>query len=74
MKNSVIILVVSLVVFANCVNSVAGINHCLEHLYTNSVNTSFMQFTKETISHDYVALGRFKSLHCCAKGYRSIEW
>jgi hypothetical protein len=47
---------------------------CSEHRFTESINTTHMQFTKEIVSQEYAVLGQFKSLHCCAKGYRSIEW
>ncbi|XP_073944761.1 uncharacterized protein [Choristoneura fumiferana] len=36
--------------------------------------TTHMQFTKEPVPFEYGFLGHFKSIHCCVKGYRSIEW
>lgn len=74
MSKNVIVLVVNLLIAVSNVRPVAGIEHCSKHVYTSSINTSYMQFTKETINQDYAVLGQFKSLHCCAKGYRSIEW
>ncbi|XP_058822058.1 fibroblast growth factor receptor 2-like [Topomyia yanbarensis] len=53
---------------------VNGEDHCSEHRYNNSIDTDHMQFTKEVPDQEYGILGQFKSLHCCAKGYRSIEW
>ncbi|KAB0797551.1 hypothetical protein PPYR_09559 [Photinus pyralis] len=35
---------------------------------------NIMGFTKEPSKSEYAILGQFKGLHCCAKGYRSIEW
>lgn len=49
-------------------------DHCKERKFTNAFATTYMQFTKETVSEDYAIEGEFKNLHCCAKGYRSIEW
>lgn len=33
-----------------------------------------MQLTKEPIPFEYGFEDKLKSIHCCAKGYRSIEW
>ncbi|XP_068628291.1 uncharacterized protein [Battus philenor] len=46
------------------------------HCSTNTfhTNTSWMQFTKEPVSLEYGFQDKFKSIHCCVKGYRSIEW
>lgn len=33
-----------------------------------------LAFSKELSSKEYVVGGGGKSLHCCAHGYRSIEW
>jgi hypothetical protein len=49
-------------------------DHCRARRFANSEHTSYMQFTKETVSQEYAIEGEFKNLHCCAKGYRSIEW
>jgi hypothetical protein len=49
-------------------------DHCRVRKFAKSEHTSYMQFTKETIGQEYAIEGEFKNLHCCAKGYRSIEW
>lgn len=36
--------------------------------------TAGMQLTKEPIPFEYGFEDKHKSIHCCAKGYRSIEW
>lgn len=51
-----------------------GIDHCQLHQFHKSKNSTIMQLTKEAVSQEYAVKGAFKSLHCCAKGYRSIEW
>ncbi|CAH2068669.1 unnamed protein product, partial [Iphiclides podalirius] len=40
---------------------------------TFPTNTTWMQFTKEPVSFEYGFQNKFKSIHCCVKGYRSIE-
>lgn len=64
-----------LLIVAAIVNLVQGNSkHCQAKRFANSEHTSYMQFTKETVGQDYAIEGEFKNLHCCAKGYRSIEW
>jgi len=67
------------VVFALTVTnmfSVPGVNgdedFCVMDIFQS--NSTWLQFTKELSSREYVVAQKFKSLHCCAKGYRSIEW
>ncbi|EFN89662.1 hypothetical protein EAI_10621 [Harpegnathos saltator] len=33
-----------------------------------------LAFTKEVVTTEYANVGAFKALHCCLRGYRSIEW
>jgi hypothetical protein len=37
-------------------------------------NKTTPEFTKEVNTFDYVVIERYKSLSCCAKGYKTIEW
>lgn len=54
-------------------NRVFGIeDYCSQNTYNSS--ESFMHFTKEATFEEFAVTGKFKGLHCCAKGYRSIEW
>lgn len=52
----------------------ANSDHCKDRKFASAFNTTYMQFTKEIVSQEYAIEGEFKNLHCCAKGYRSIEW
>lgn len=56
------------------VQTVESLENCSHNRFNESLNSTHMQFTKETVSKEYSVLDKFKSLHCCAKGYRSIEW
>lgn len=68
-----IVLIVCVVVsIAN--STVLGLEHCGMNNYRQSLNSSHMQYTREPVNREYAVLNQFKSLHCCAKGYRSIEW
>lgn len=51
----------------NCID-----DYCSDNLL--NTNTSHMQFTKEVSVEEFGVVKKFKGLHCCAKGYRSIEW
>ncbi|KAK0087477.1 hypothetical protein PV325_000918 [Microctonus aethiopoides] len=35
---------------------------------------SGLRFTKEIVTMEYASVGSFKAIHCCLRGYRSIEW
>ncbi|XP_021924170.1 interleukin-1 receptor accessory protein-like 1 isoform X2 [Zootermopsis nevadensis] len=37
-------------------------------------NKTSLEFTKEVNTFDYVVIERYKSLSCCAKGYKTIKW
>ena len=49
-----------------------GSTYC--SLNTFTTNSSWMQFTKEPVPYEFGFEDKFKSIHCCVKGYRSIEW
>lgn len=66
--------IVMLVVLIVCDKFASAIDDCQTHQFSKSINSTQMQFTKEAVNRDYALNGQFKSLHCCAKGYRSIEW
>ena len=63
-----------IIVLLNIVLVHGNSDHCKDRKFANAFNTTYMQFTKETVSEEYAVEGEFKNLHCCAKGYRSIEW
>jgi hypothetical protein len=68
---------ITVFIIAVCVNAAAVSstdNHCDNNRFASASSTSYMQFTKETVNEEYAVEGEFKNLHCCAKGYRSIEW
>lgn len=72
-KNSCVNIVAFLVIVLPICQVMAD-NYCRLNRYEKSMNSTIMQFTKEAVSHEFAVLNEFKSLHCCAKGYRSIEW
>ncbi|VEN56486.1 unnamed protein product, partial [Callosobruchus maculatus] len=61
-------------VFSLCFLQVFGIqDYCSINTFNNSDNLQ-MHFSKEATFEEFAVVGKFKGLHCCAKGYRSIEW
>lgn len=73
-NNDLISRVLIIVAMANVVIVRGDRDQCNDNLFESSLSTQYMQFTKETVSEEYAIEGEFKNLHCCAKGYRSIEW
>lgn len=68
---NIVWLMAVLAMFCGPINA---IDYCQLNLFDKSINSTVMQLTKEAVTHEYAILNEFKSLHCCAKGYRSIEW
>jgi len=58
------------ILFAGQVNGI--VNFCAQNTFTT--NNTWLQLNKEASSSEYAIEKGFKGLHCCAKGYRSIEW
>lgn len=56
--------------------SPSGDNELEEHCKINSFGNvgRGLRFTKEIVTTEYANAGSFKALHCCLRGYRSIEW
>ncbi|XP_057328802.1 single Ig IL-1-related receptor-like [Microplitis mediator] len=46
--------------------------YCLMHRFDKLPGG--LRFTKEVVSTEYANVGAFKAIHCCLRGYRSIEW
>ncbi|XP_076291881.1 interleukin-1 receptor accessory protein-like 1-B [Lasioglossum baleicum] len=48
-------------------------DYCSMHKFDNLPGGG-LRFTKEVVTTEYANIGAFKALHCCLRGYRSIEW
>ncbi|XP_015109356.1 single Ig IL-1-related receptor isoform X2 [Diachasma alloeum] len=46
--------------------------YCSAHKFDNLPGG--LRFTKEVVTTEYANVGAFKAIHCCLRGYRSIEW
>jgi len=76
LMNLLIFGVLNMLAFCECI-----IDDCTRNTFDedhignglSSIKTG-MQFTKELAKFEYAVAGKFKALHCCAKGYKSIEW
>lgn len=49
-----------------------GPSYCSTNVISSA--SAGMQLTKEPVPNEYGYEDQFKSIHCCGKGYRSIEW
>ncbi|KAL7306663.1 hypothetical protein TKK_0001339 [Trichogramma kaykai] len=47
-------------------------DYCTSNRFQNAF--SGLGFTKEVVSSEYANIASFKALHCCLRGYHSIEW
>jgi hypothetical protein len=47
-------------------------DYCSMHRFENLPGG--LRFTKEVVNSEYANVGSFKAIHCCLRGYRSIEW
>ncbi|XP_033334917.2 single Ig IL-1-related receptor [Megalopta genalis] len=47
-------------------------DYCSMHKFDNLPGG--LSFTKEVVTTEYANIDAFKALHCCLRGYRSIEW
>lgn len=47
-------------------------DYCSMHKFDNLPGG--LRFTKEVVTTEYANIGAFKAVHCCLRGYRSIEW
>lgn len=70
MAQSSVICAVLVLISVECVLCIE--NYCSLNNFNN--NETYMQFSKEATYEEFAVVGKFKGLHCCAKGYRSIEW
>ncbi|KAG8042342.1 hypothetical protein G9C98_004976 [Cotesia typhae] len=47
-------------------------DYCSAHKFDKLLGG--LRFTKEVVTTEYANIGAFKAIHCCLRGYRSIEW
>lgn len=70
----VVLLALHVSVLSTPVAAETARDYCATNNYADAGVSNVMQFTKELVTHEYAILNEYKSLHCCAKGYQSIEW
>ena len=66
------ILLSSVIIKFCSANNIEIKDYCSIYKYEN--NLGGLRFTKEVITAEYANIQNFKALHCCIRGYRSIEW
>ncbi|KAJ2946365.1 hypothetical protein O0L34_g12403 [Tuta absoluta] len=71
MRALTMLVYLALTVVASSAHALAA-GYCAQHTFPN--NATYMHFTKEPVPREYGFVDKFKSIHCCVKGYRSIEW
>ncbi|XP_066253857.1 single Ig IL-1-related receptor-like [Euwallacea similis] len=72
-KMTVLLKVLVVLGFCGVKRSNAIEDYCSLNTFEDDVG-GLMHFTKEPTNEEFAIVGKFKGLHCCAKGYKSIEW
>lgn len=65
---------VIVILLMNAMSSFSFADNFCPNIRRSSEHSKELQFTKDTIDRDYAINGDRKWLHCCARGYRTIEW
>lgn len=65
---------VIMVLLVNALTSLSSAENYCPNIIRRSNSSRVLHFTKDAISQEYAISKSFKSLSCCASGYRTIEW
>ncbi|KAK6633325.1 hypothetical protein RUM44_003927 [Polyplax serrata] len=55
-------------------SALAMIDYCRNNTFDPPTNREKLHFSKENSDEEFGIYDKFKCLHCCSHGYRSIEW
>lgn len=69
--------IIILIVYINFLfiqNVTGDLFYCKKYLFQRSFITKKTVFTRELSNMEYVNVGQFKTINCCAKNYHTIQW